>query len=106
MKKTGKTRIEKPVFDKDGYQTNIRDLNGEPLPDPSKVKWLTLAQQTALGIPAPEELAKLMKLERVTINLEAQDVRFFKQQAAKNRVPYQGLIREVLSHYVHARKAA
>ena len=41
MKSTGKTkkpRIEPPVFDADGYQTNIKDLNGTPLPDLSKVQ--------------------------------------------------------------------
>jgi len=28
-----KTLIEPPVFDAEGYQINIKDLNGEPLPD-------------------------------------------------------------------------
>lgn len=41
MKTTGKTkkpRIEPPIFDAEGYQTNIKDLNGTPLPDLSKVQ--------------------------------------------------------------------
>jgi hypothetical protein len=33
MKK--KIEIEPPVFDAEGYQVNLRDLNGEPLPDPA-----------------------------------------------------------------------
>ncbi|HEX3728862.1 MAG TPA: hypothetical protein VHV47_03595 [Opitutaceae bacterium] len=34
MKHSGKThKIEPPVFDAEGYQINIKDLNGEPLPD-------------------------------------------------------------------------
>ena len=33
MKKT--KHIEPPVFDARGYQTNIADINGEPLPDPA-----------------------------------------------------------------------
>lgn len=40
MKTTGKPKkpkIEPPIFDADGYQTNIKDLNGTPLPDLSKV---------------------------------------------------------------------
>lgn len=40
MKPTGRTkrpRIESPVFDADGYQSNIKDINGTPLPDMSKV---------------------------------------------------------------------
>lgn len=41
MKSTGKSKkpkIEPPVFDAEGYQTNIKDLNGTPLPDLSKVQ--------------------------------------------------------------------
>lgn len=39
MKTTGKTKTSKaPVFDAEGYQTNIKDLNGTPLPDLSKVR--------------------------------------------------------------------
>ncbi len=39
MKPTGKTKTsKKPVFDAEGYQTNLTDLNGTPLPDLSKVK--------------------------------------------------------------------
>jgi hypothetical protein len=41
MKSTGKNKkpkIEPPVFDAEGYQTNLKDLNGTPLPDLSKVQ--------------------------------------------------------------------
>lgn len=39
MKPTGKTKTAKaPDFDAEGYQTNIKDLNGTPLPDLSKVQ--------------------------------------------------------------------
>ncbi len=39
MKNTGKTKLSKPpVFDAEGYQTNLSKLNGTPLPDLSKVK--------------------------------------------------------------------
>jgi hypothetical protein len=43
MKTTGKPKkpkIEPPIFDADGFQTNIKDLNGTPLPDLSKVTML------------------------------------------------------------------
>ena len=36
--KNKKPKIEPPVFDAEGYQTNIKDLNGTPLPDLSKVQ--------------------------------------------------------------------
>ena len=45
MKSTGKSkkpRIEPPVFDADGYQTNLKNLNGTPLPDLVKVQALSL----------------------------------------------------------------
>jgi len=39
MKTIGKNKSHKtPVFDAEGYQTNIKDLNGTPLPDLSKVQ--------------------------------------------------------------------
>ena len=40
MKSIGKTKqpkIEPPVFDADGFQINIKDINGTPLPDMGKV---------------------------------------------------------------------
>ena len=36
MKPTGKT-TKAPVFDAEGYQLGLRDLNGEPLPDLRRV---------------------------------------------------------------------
>jgi hypothetical protein len=45
MKSTGKNRkrrIEPPVFDAEGYQTNLKDLNGTPLPDLGKVQAVPL----------------------------------------------------------------
>jgi predicted DNA binding CopG/RHH family protein len=62
---------------------------------------LTRAQELELGLPAPGDLAKKLKLTQVTINLEDGDVRFFKAQATKYKISYQGLIREVVSHYAH-----
>jgi hypothetical protein len=41
MKSTGKKKkpgIEAPVFDAEGYQTNLKDLNGTPLPDLRQVQ--------------------------------------------------------------------
>ncbi|MDR1190094.1 MAG: hypothetical protein LBK60_00315 [Verrucomicrobiales bacterium] len=34
-----KNSTPKPIFDKDGYQINMTDLNGEPLPDLSTAKF-------------------------------------------------------------------
>ncbi|MEO6993118.1 MAG: hypothetical protein ABI273_05795 [Lacunisphaera sp.] len=39
MKTTGKAKLSKPpVFDAEGYQTNLSKLNGTTLPNLSKVK--------------------------------------------------------------------
>ena len=51
MKTTGKpkkTKIEPPIFDAEGYQTNIKDLNGTPLPDLSKVQAVSLFRRKTI----------------------------------------------------------
>jgi hypothetical protein len=43
MKTTGKTKILRPpVFDAEGYQVNLTDLNGTPLPGLKKVRTRSL----------------------------------------------------------------
>jgi hypothetical protein len=37
--KKHKENPEKPVFDAEGYQVNLRDLNGEPLPKPEGLRF-------------------------------------------------------------------
>jgi hypothetical protein len=34
--------VEKPRFNSAGYQVNMKDLNGEPLPDPEKLDFRPL----------------------------------------------------------------
>lgn len=44
MKITGKAKTPSPsVFDRDGYQTNLRDINDTPLPNLKQVKVRPLA---------------------------------------------------------------
>lgn len=50
-----KPKIEKPIFDKDGYQINMKDLNGEPLPDP---KNLVKVSPESIGLPSFAEMKK------------------------------------------------
>ena len=48
---------KKPLFDAEGYQTNIKDLNGTPLPDLSKVKarsFVGRKQQPSLRAASPK----------------------------------------------------
>ena len=45
-----KPQIEKPIFDKEGYQINMKDINGESLPDPKNLVSVSLE---SLGLPKP-----------------------------------------------------
>lgn len=38
-------KVQSPVFDTDGYQTNLKNLNGTPLPDLSTVRAFTLERR-------------------------------------------------------------
>ncbi len=57
-------------------------------------------------LPPPEELAKAPIRVRVTIELDAESIEFFQQQALKHKTKYQRMIREVLKRYVKHFKAA
>lgn len=50
-------------------------------------------------LPPPEELAFREETIKVTIALSKKSVDFFKEQAKKNRVPYQKMIRRLLDEY-------
>lgn len=56
-------------------------------------------------LPSPEELAFREETVKVTIALSKASVEFFKQEAAKNKVSYQKMIRRLLDEYTlrHAR---
>ena len=50
-------------------------------------------------LPPPEELAFREETVKVTIALSKASVEFFKQEAAKNQVSYQKMIRRLLDEY-------
>jgi len=50
-------------------------------------------------LPPPEELVMPQKIVKVTIALSKNSVEFFKQQAQKQHVKYQQMIRELLDRY-------
>lgn len=52
-------------------------------------------------LPTPKELAASMRTQKITLALDVESVRFFKQQAKKYDVPYQVMIRRLLDAYVH-----
>jgi len=72
MKSTGKNkkpRIEPPVFDADGYQTNLKDLNGTPLPDLNQVRAISLwgGARSGAGRKASGRQPVLLRLTPKTI---------------------------------------
>ena len=50
-------------------------------------------------LPGPDELAFRDETVKVTIALSKKSVDFFKEQAEKNRVSYQKMIRRLLDEY-------
>jgi hypothetical protein len=63
-----------PIFDHEGYQTNLKDLNGTPLPDLGKVQALSLwgGARRGAGRKASGRTPVLLRLTPKTIrNLRA-----------------------------------
>ena len=51
-------------------------------------------------LPPPAEIARMLRARKVTITLTEGCVDFFKQQSETHHIPYQAMMREVLSSYV------
>ena len=51
-------------------------------------------------LPPPEKLVFKRKNIKVTMALDVESVEFFKKQAARNHVPYQTMIRNLINTYV------
>ena len=51
------------------------------------------------GFPTPEQLSPREETVKVTLALEKESVAFFKKQAKKQKVPYQRMIKNLLSWY-------
>lgn len=53
-------------------------------------------------LPSPKELVFREETVKVTIALSRASVEFFKEEAEKNNVPYQRMIRRLLDEYARA----
>ena len=84
------------INDDDGYEDDPFELG----PDFKLGPPLTRAQLDALGIPSPAEVAASLRTSKVTLALDTDAIAFFKAQAKKHHVPYQAMIRRVVSDYV------
>ena len=51
-------------------------------------------------LPPPDKLVFKRKNIKVTMALDVESVNFFKEQAQRNRVPYQTMIRNLINAYV------
>lgn len=51
-------------------------------------------------LPSPQELAKSIKVARITIMMSQASIDYFKQQARQHHTKYQRMMREVLDQYV------
>lgn len=51
-------------------------------------------------LPPPEVIARAIEKKKMTIQISKTAADFFMEEARKNRVPYQRMIREVLDEYV------
>ena len=50
-------------------------------------------------LPSPSELALRERTVRITLNLSEESVKFFKEEADREGIPYQKLIRKVIDLY-------
>ena len=53
-------------------------------------------------LPSPKELVFREETVKVTIALSRASIEFFKEEAEKNNVPYQRMIRRLLDEYARA----
>jgi hypothetical protein len=80
MKKSIKHKIEKPIFDEEGYQTNIKDLNGEKLP---AFKNMTILRMR--GGARPGAGRKALGKKAVLLHLKPKAIEAVRAKAKKER---------------------
>jgi predicted DNA binding CopG/RHH family protein len=56
-------------------------------------------------LPPPSKLVKRSETVKVTLELTADSLKFFKRQAKLNRVPYQRMLRGLIDAYVERHEA-
>lgn len=96
-------RKTKPKFDAQGYQTNLRALNREALPE--KFHKFSAAEAATLGLPSLDQLAgPAASQSKVTLAIDDDAIAFFKREAKKRNTSYQRMIRNLLRAYAHARQ--
>lgn len=98
-------KTKTPKFDQRGYQTNLRSLSGEPPPDQRTLRRLTPAEQSALGLPSPEQLAGKAPVTKITLAVDDDALAFFKNEADRLGTSYQRMMRNLLTSYAAGRRS-
>ena len=96
-----KSKTKIPKFDAEGYQAGEPHLMGEPLAfDGMRV--LTKADELAMGLPSPDELADNAPRTKITLTVDDDALAFFKEEAKRQKTSYQRMIRNLVSAYAKA----
>ncbi len=66
---------------------------------------ILLGEEVEDFLPRPEELVFKNPARKVTITLDEKSITFFKAEAERLHVPYQRMIRNLLSEYVERQRA-
>ncbi len=61
---------------------------------------IELGERVKDFLPSPSKLVKRSEMVKVTLELTADSLKFFKEQAKRNRVPYQRMLRGLIDAYV------
>jgi predicted DNA binding CopG/RHH family protein len=68
-------------------------------------KPIELGERVKDFLPPPSKLVKRSETVKVTLELTADSLKFFKRQAKLNRVPYQRMLRGLIDAYVERYEA-
>ena len=68
-------------------------------PEPSVMEALDSAVVVEDFLPSPAELVRKNNKEKITISIDSDCIKFFKDEAKKNHTKYQTMMNEVLSQY-------
>ncbi len=66
---------------------------------------IELGERVKDVLPPPSKLVKRSETVKVTLELTADSLNFFKRQAKLNRVPYQRMLRGLIDAYVERHQA-
>jgi len=91
-------RIESPAFNSAGYQVNMKDLNGEPLPDPSKLDFRPFKHGGARVGAGRKPTGR----QAVLLRLNPKVISALRKEAGRNRKSLSHIAEEYLAQRLRA----